>query len=75
MKDVQLTIKTRRVLIILAVILLLIFLFWSIKKGDAKSPPNSCTEAKAEGLYNIPSTSPYYQKRLDRNDNGIACEL
>lgn len=35
----------------------------------------SCTQAEAAGYHDIPSTSPVYQARLDRNHNKIACEL
>ena len=35
----------------------------------------NCTESRKKGYYNIPKDSPYYRKSLDKNNNGIACEV
>lgn len=35
---------------------------------------DSCSEAKARHITNIPKNSPYYRKALDRDNNGLACE-
>lgn len=74
MNNTRITVSKKGLLVI-GVILLLGVMFFAIKRGDAKPQPDSCTEAKSEGLYNIPSTSPYYRPSLDRNHNQIACEL
>jgi Excalibur calcium-binding domain len=37
-------------------------------------PFANCTQAAKAGMYNIPSTSPYYGPWLDRDHDGIACE-
>lgn len=34
----------------------------------------NCTEAKAAGYHDIPSTSEYYWPAGDRDQDGIACE-
>lgn len=65
----------KKLLLLVVIILLLVVFFWAIKKSDAKPQPSSCTEAKSEGLFNIPRSSPYYRPSLDRNSNGLACEL
>lgn len=71
----RITIHKRALLFILGFILLSVGGVWFIHKADAKSQPTSCTEAKTEGLYNIPSTSPYYRRSLDRDNDKVACEL
>lgn len=38
------------------------------------APFKNCTEARKAGYSNIPSTSEYYGKRLDRDGDGIGCE-
>jgi len=40
----------------------------------AAAPYKNCTEARANGACNIPSDSPYYQPKLDRDGDGIGCE-
>ncbi|AQA02101.1 hypothetical protein BVC93_06290 [Mycobacterium sp. MS1601] len=37
-------------------------------------PYANCSEAKANGHCNIPSDSPYYQAKLDRDQDGLGCE-
>ncbi|OBJ24839.1 excalibur calcium-binding domain-containing protein [Mycobacterium colombiense] len=34
----------------------------------------NCTEAHKNGRYNIPKGDPAYQPKLDRDNDGIACE-
>jgi hypothetical protein len=34
----------------------------------------NCSQAKADGVCNITQDSPYYLAKLDRDDDGIACE-
>lgn len=40
----------------------------------AAAPYNNCTEAKAAGACNIPSSSDKYQPKLDRDGDGLGCE-
>lgn len=35
---------------------------------------DNCTEAYAAGYSNIPKTSPFYAGKLDRDNDGIACD-
>lgn len=39
------------------------------------TPYRSCEEAAADGRVNIPSNDPAYNSNLDRNSNGLACEV
>lgn len=38
------------------------------------APYPNCTTAKNDGMCNIPSSSEYYQAKLDRDGDGIGCE-
>ena len=40
----------------------------------ASGPYRNCTEAHRDGRYNIPKGDPDYQPKLDRDNDGIACE-
>jgi hypothetical protein len=40
----------------------------------ADPPYKNCSQAHADGRYNIPRGDPAYQPKLDRDDDGIACE-
>jgi hypothetical protein len=40
----------------------------------ADPPYRNCTEAHADGRYNIPSNDPAYRPQLDRDGDGLACE-
>ena len=40
----------------------------------AAAPYKNCTEAKADGACNIPSSSDKYQSKLDRDGDGLGCE-
>lgn len=42
--------------------------------AQAASPYKNCTEAHKDGRYNIPKDDPAYQTKLDRDNDGIACE-
>lgn len=42
--------------------------------APAEPPYKSCTEAHKDGRYNIPRGDPAYQQKLDRDNDGIACE-
>lgn len=38
------------------------------------APFKNCTEARESGYTNIPASSDYYGKHLDRDLDGIGCE-
>ena len=38
------------------------------------APYPNCSAAEADGVCNIPSSSEYYQAKLDRDQDGIGCE-
>jgi len=40
----------------------------------AAAPYPNCTAAREDGACNIPSSSEYYQAKLDRDQDGIGCE-
>ncbi|MCV7259587.1 excalibur calcium-binding domain-containing protein [Mycobacterium shimoidei] len=40
----------------------------------ADPPYKNCSEAHADGRYNIPQDDPAYSSKLDRDKDGIACE-
>lgn len=40
----------------------------------ADPPYRNCSEAHADGRYNIPSNDPAYRSQLDRDGDGFACE-
>lgn len=42
--------------------------------AQAGPPYKNCTEAHKDGRYNIPRGDPAYQQKLDRDNDGIACE-
>jgi Excalibur calcium-binding domain len=42
--------------------------------AQAAGPYKNCTQAKDDGACNIPSSSEYYQAKLDRDGDGIGCE-
>ena len=48
----------------------------SKKKKSSESDVyfNNCSEAKASGYSNIRRGEPGYREKLDRDDDGIACE-
>ncbi|WP_331239691.1 excalibur calcium-binding domain-containing protein [Mycobacterium intracellulare] len=42
--------------------------------AQADPPYRNCTAARQDGRYNIPRGDPAYQQKLDRDNDGIACE-
>lgn len=42
--------------------------------AQADPPYANCTQAHRDGRYNIPKGDPAYQPKLDRDNDGIACE-
>jgi hypothetical protein len=47
----------------------------AVAPASAAGPPyKNCSEAHADGRYNIPQDDPAYSSKLDRDGDGIACE-
>lgn len=42
--------------------------------AQADPPYATCAQAAADGRYNIPRGDPAYSQKLDRDNDGIACE-
>lgn len=42
--------------------------------AQADPPYANCKAAAQDGRYNIPRGDPAYQQKLDRDNDGIACE-
>lgn len=42
--------------------------------ATAGPPYRNCSEAHADGRYNIPRDDPAYSSKLDREGDGLACE-
>jgi hypothetical protein len=42
--------------------------------ASASGPYANCSEAHADGRYDIPKGDPDYWSKGDRDDDGIACE-
>jgi hypothetical protein len=42
--------------------------------AQAGGPYDNCKQAHADGRYNIPKGDPDYRPKLDRDNDGIACE-
>ena len=42
--------------------------------ASASGPYNNCSQAKADGVCNITTDSPWYLAKLDRDGDGVACE-
>lgn len=61
--------------IVVGIVIVLILLFFYIKKVNSQTTFYTCTQLEASGHSNIPKGNPLYQARLDRNSNNIACEL
>lgn len=61
-------------LVIVSIIIVLFLTFWYFKVHAAQVF-YSCTQAKAAGYHDIKRGSPLYRLDLDRDKDGIACEL
>lgn len=48
--------------------------FGAAPTAFAGPPYKNCSEAHADGRYNIPSDDSAYQDKLDRDGDGYACE-
>lgn len=47
----------------------------TVAPASVAGPPyKNCSEAHADGRYNIPEGDPAYASKLDRDRDGIACE-
>ena len=67
--------KTKKIILLMAVIVLVIIAAiygYYIKNNEVFY---NCTQAKIKGYYNIKKESKLYRKSLDKNNNGIACEV
>ncbi|TVS85777.1 excalibur calcium-binding domain-containing protein [Mycobacterium helveticum] len=42
--------------------------------AQADPPYRNCSQAHADGRYNIPQGDPAYTQKLDRDNDGLACE-
>lgn len=42
--------------------------------ASAQQPYPNCKTAAQDGVYDIPSDSPYYGPWLDRDSDGVGCE-
>ena len=67
--------KTKRIILLIAVIgIVLITAGYGYYIKGRKTFYN-CTQAKLKGYYNIPKESKLYRKSLDRDNDGVACEV
>ena len=67
--------KTRKIILLMAVIG---FIIIAVAYGYCireKETFYNCTQAKLKGYYNIPKESKLYRKSLDRDNDGVACEV
>ena len=67
--------KTKRIILLMAVIGLVLITAGCGYYIKEKKTFYNCTQAKLKGYYNIPRGSKLYRKSLDRDNNGIACEV
>lgn len=67
--------KTRKIILLMAVIGLVFITAGYGYYIKGRKTFHNCTQAKLKGYYNIPRGSRLYRKSLDRNNNGIACEV
>lgn len=61
-------------LILLAAVVVLLAGFSLSHKASGSTVFGSCTQAKAAGYSNIPSTSHFYNPALDKDHDRVACE-
>ena len=45
-----------------------------VPETSMAAPYKNCTQARGDGVCNIPSDSDKYQAKLDRDQDGIGCE-
>ena len=67
--------KTKRIILLMAVIGLVLITAGYGYYIKEKETFYNCAQAKLKGYCNIPRGSKLYRKLLDRNNNGIACEV
>lgn len=72
----QITVNRKGLIIVglIGLVVLAFFLIRGIVYGRSDFL-NNCTEAKVRHLTNIPRSSVYYREQLDRDHNGIACQV
>lgn len=81
MKQYSIT-KDKLIIVVVACLTLLVGVLYLIAHSKQVASANAieipskynCTALKALGIENIPATSKYYSKSLDRDGNGIACQ-
>ena len=59
------------IIITLLVVTVLGYVYYSYEKTVFYN----CTEAKIKGYYNIPKESKLYREALDRDNDGVSCEV
>ncbi|ACZ07752.1 Excalibur calcium-binding domain [Sebaldella termitidis] len=67
--------KMKRIILLIAVIGLILITAGYGYYIKEKETFYNCTQAKLKGYYNIPKESKLYRKSLDRDNNGVACEV
>lgn len=64
--------KGRGLLILIGIVIA--FLAVHLVKALNSQHFENCTQLKAAGIHDIPTSSSFYRPTLDRNKNGIACQ-
>ena len=67
--------KTRKIILLMAVIGLVLITAGYGYYMKGKETFYNCTQAKLKGYYNIPKESKLYRKSLDKDNVGVACEV
>lgn len=67
--------KTRKIILLMVVIGLVFIATGYGYYIQEKKTFYNCTQAKLKGYYNIPKYSKLYRKLLDRDNDGVACEV
>lgn len=71
----DLVMTTRLIVAAMATVAAFLGVGLSIAPAAQADPPyRNCTAARQDGRYNIPRGDPAYQQKLDRDNDGIACE-
>lgn len=64
----------RAILVAAAAVWIIIGATVAAPVATASGSYRNCTEAHRDGRYNIPKGDPDYRPKLDRDNDGIACE-
>lgn len=73
MSDTRVTVSKKGFIVFMILIIVLAVLLYA--HGGAKEIYHNCTQAKAAGKGNIKIGDPLYDRSLDRDNDGLACEL